>query len=141
MRAASDVLDEIREGLQGHEMQMLPNSIRHVAADLTGVVDTPSMPGVAQLGVDYRFRIVVIDMEELRTNPVGVHYLGFGVNPIRYTLKHGIRRAIYDFAFGYVSGFPVRDILPWVWRFSLSPKRASRTRNKRDRMQREVGAA
>ena len=34
---------------------------------------------------------------------------------------HGIRRALYDIAFGYVSGFPVRDILAFSWR-SLFPQ-------------------
>jgi hypothetical protein len=35
---------------------------------------------------------------------------------------HGIRRAVYDLAFGYASGFPVRDILPFALR-SLLPQR------------------
>lgn len=34
----------------------------------------------------------------------------------------GMRRAIYDLAFGYVSGFPVRDIIPFAAR-SLFPTR------------------
>ena len=35
----------------------------------------------------------------------------------------GIRRAIFDLAFGYVSGFPVRDILYFVFTRSLWPRK------------------
>jgi hypothetical protein len=39
--------------------------------------------------------------------------LGHGI-PRRDT-GPGIRRALFDLAFGYVSGFPVRDILAYVF--------------------------
>lgn len=35
----------------------------------------------------------------------------------------GLRRALFDLAFGYVSGFPVRDIVPFVL-LSLLPRSA-----------------
>lgn len=45
--------------------------------------------------------------------------LGQGIpRPMR---DHGLRRAIFDLAFGYVSGFPLRDILPFAFR-SLFPQ-------------------
>lgn len=46
--------------------------------------------------------------------------LGMGIP--RNLGAHGIRRALFDLAFGYVSGFPVRDILPFAVR-SLFPSR------------------
>ena len=49
-------------------------------------------------------------------------YLGRGIP--RPMGDHGIRRALFDLAFGYVSGFPVRDILPFAAR-SLFPQRAA----------------
>lgn len=47
--------------------------------------------------------------------------LGHGIP--RQMGAHGFRRAVYDIAFGYVSGFPVRDIIPFALR-SLFPQRA-----------------
>lgn len=44
--------------------------------------------------------------------------LGMGIP--RRIPPHGIRRVLYDLAFGYVSGFPVRDIIPFALR-SLFP--------------------
>jgi hypothetical protein len=35
---------------------------------------------------------------------------------------HGFRRALFDLALGYVSGFPVRDIIPFAFR-SLWPQK------------------
>lgn len=35
--------------------------------------------------------------------------------------EHGFRRAMFDLALGYASGFPVRDIIPFVMR-SLFPQ-------------------
>jgi hypothetical protein len=46
--------------------------------------------------------------------------LGLGIP--RNTRSWGIRRALFDLAFGYVSGFPVRDIIPFSLR-SLFPSR------------------
>lgn len=46
--------------------------------------------------------------------------LGMGIP--RRKGPHGIRRAVFDLAFGYVSGFPVRDIIPFAAR-SLFPGR------------------
>lgn len=40
--------------------------------------------------------------------------LGHGIP--RRMGEHGFRRAIYDLAFGYVSGFPIRDILTFSMR-------------------------
>lgn len=37
---------------------------------------------------------------------------------------HGFRRALFDLAFGYTSGFPVRDIIPFALR-SLFPQRVA----------------
>lgn len=45
--------------------------------------------------------------------------LGQGIP--RRMRDHGIRRALFDLAFGYVSGFPVRDIIPFALR-SLFPQ-------------------
>lgn len=45
--------------------------------------------------------------------------LGHGIP--RQLPEHGPRRAIFDLAFGYVSGFPVRDIIPFSIR-SLFPQ-------------------
>jgi hypothetical protein len=46
--------------------------------------------------------------------------LGHGIpRPMR---DHGARRAVFDLAFGYVSGFPVRDVLAFSFR-SLFPQR------------------
>lgn len=46
--------------------------------------------------------------------------LGMGIP--RRKGSYGIRRAVFDLAFGYVSGFPVRDIIPFAIR-SLFPGR------------------
>ena len=46
--------------------------------------------------------------------------LGMGIP--RRKGAFGIRRAMFDLAFGYVSGFPVRDIIPFAVR-SLFPGR------------------
>lgn len=46
--------------------------------------------------------------------------LGHGIP--RCMRDFGIRRAIFDLAFGYASGFPVRDIIPFAIR-SLFPYR------------------
>ena len=48
--------------------------------------------------------------------------LGMGIP--RPMGAHGIRRAAFDLAFGYTSGFPLRDILPFAAR-SLFPRRAA----------------
>jgi hypothetical protein len=46
--------------------------------------------------------------------------LGRGIpRPMR---DHGVRRALFDFAYGYASGFPVRDVLAFSFR-SLWPSR------------------
>lgn len=45
-------------------------------------------------------------------------HLGSGIP--RRMGDHGVRRALYDLAFGYVSGFPIRDIIPFAIR-SLWP--------------------
>ena len=46
--------------------------------------------------------------------------LGQGIP--RQMRAHGFRRAVFDLAFGYVSGFPLRDILAFSVR-SLLPQR------------------
>lgn len=46
--------------------------------------------------------------------------LGYGIP--RKRGFWGVRAALFDLAFGYVSGFPVRDILPFAAR-SLLPSR------------------
>lgn len=45
--------------------------------------------------------------------------LGQGIP--RRMRDHGFRRAVFDLAFGYVSGFPLRDIIPFSLR-SLFPQ-------------------
>jgi len=46
--------------------------------------------------------------------------LGHGIpRPMR---DWGVRRAVFDFCFGYVSGFPLRDILAYSLR-SLFPQK------------------
>lgn len=37
--------------------------------------------------------------------------------------RKGFRRAVYDFCFGYVSGFPVKDILWYVFTRPLNPRK------------------
>jgi hypothetical protein len=65
-------------------------------------------------------------MQWRRRNGTTGHYTGplvdLGLGIPRRMRDHGIRRALYDLAFGYVSGFPVRDILPFALR-SLFPQR------------------
>lgn len=48
--------------------------------------------------------------------------LGWGIP--RKRGAWGLRAALFDLAFGYVSGFPLRDILPFATR-SLLPRRAA----------------
>lgn len=43
------------------------------------------------------------------------------------TPDYGIRRALWDAAFGYVSGFRKRDIIYYLLTRSLSPRIAART--------------
>lgn len=65
------------------------------------------------------------DMQWRRTNGSIGHYsgplidLGHGIP--RRIPSYGIRAALFDLAFGYVSGFPVRDILTFSAR-SLFPQ-------------------
>ena len=47
--------------------------------------------------------------------------LGYGIPRARHK-SWGVQRALFDLAFGYTSGFPVRDILPFAAR-SLFPRR------------------
>ncbi|WP_136053444.1 hypothetical protein [Microbacterium sp. K5D] len=67
-------------------------------------------------------------------DPSEVHYIGWGGMPrtvkadmnmgvgVFRTPPYGIRRAIWDAAFGYVSGFRKRDILYYVLTRSLSKR-------------------
>lgn len=48
--------------------------------------------------------------------------LGVGIPRRAHHRSWGIRRAVFDAAFGYVSGFPVRDIIPYAIR-ALFPTR------------------
>lgn len=48
--------------------------------------------------------------------------LGYGI-PRNPRTQWGIRRAIFDLAFGYVSGFPIRDVLAFSARSLLPPRR------------------
>lgn len=49
--------------------------------------------------------------------------LGIGIDNGRAMHRWGFRRAVYDFCFGYVSGFAVKDILYFVWTRSLNPRK------------------
>lgn len=49
---------------------------------------------------------------------VAQQYLGWG--QLRNTPAYGFRRAVYDFCFGYVSGFKLKDILYYLLTRSFS---------------------
>lgn len=51
--------------------------------------------------------------------------LGYGIP--RRIPAYGLRRSLFDLAFGYVSGFPVRDIIPFTLRSLLPSKPATVT--------------
>lgn len=48
--------------------------------------------------------------------------LGWSLDSNRGTTPHGIRRVIWDAAYGYVNGFPKRDILYYVLTRSISKR-------------------
>ena len=48
--------------------------------------------------------------------------LGYGI-PRNPRKTWGIRRALFDLAFGYVSGFPILDVLAFAARSLLPPRR------------------
>lgn len=51
--------------------------------------------------------------------------LGYGI-PRNPSTEWGIRRALFDLAFGYVSGFPIRDVLAFSLRSLLPSSRSAR---------------
>lgn len=48
--------------------------------------------------------------------------LGYGI-PRNPRTTWGIRRALFDLAYGYVSGFPILDVLVFAARALLPPRR------------------
>lgn len=50
-----------------------------------------------------------------------------GVGIPRPMGTHGIRRALFDLAFGYASGIPVRDVVPFALRSLFPQKHATAT--------------
>ena len=65
-------------------------------------------------------KIIDSDMQWRRADGTTGEYrgelvdLGHGIP--RHIPQWGPRRALFDLAFGYVSGFPIRDILPFALR-------------------------
>lgn len=94
----------------------MPNLPNNVTIDISVKRSGSSHPHVPHTG----------DMQWRRADgSMGTYHgplksLGHGIpRPMR---DHGFRRAMFDLAFGYVSGFPVRDIIPFALR-SLLPQR------------------
>lgn len=53
--------------------------------------------------------------------------LGTGVMPKQH---NGIKRALFDLALGYLSGYPIKDVLYYVFKISLSQRRMFKTLEK-----------
>ena len=49
--------------------------------------------------------------------------LGFDYGRAARLPRRGLRRAVYDFCFGYVSGFPVKDIIWYIFTRPLNPRK------------------
>ena len=57
-----------------------------------------------------------------------------GNGAMRNYPRFGFRRMLWDFCFGYVSGYPVRDILAFCWHHGINESIEQRWLAKRKRI-------
>lgn len=83
--------------------------------------------------VDIRYRLKSPEGHEMQcvgpkgeTLAIPGPYIDLGIGKRRCKKPFGLRRALWDFCYGYVSGFPVHAIFYYIWTRSLSEKRYRR---------------